>query len=821
MSQPRERPTLPAHARVVVIGGGVIGCSVAYHLVKRGWSDVVLLERDELTSGTTWHAAGLVSQLRATYNLTKLARYTAELFESLERETGHGTGFELTGSITIATTAERFEEIRRGASTARYCGIEVDVLSADQAVEKWPLLDPTGVVGAVYLPHDAVASPSEVTHALAFGARAGGALILEHTPVRDVRLANGRVTGVETDDGVIGCDVVVNCTGLWARDLGLASGVTIPLHAAEHFYIVTDVLPGLTPKLPYLRLLDDWSYLKSEGQKLLVGFFEPGAKPWQPGAPGDGGYIRLPEDWDHIGPYLEGAARRVPALGDVGIQLHFNGPEAFTPDDRYVLGPASGFDGYYVAAGFNSIGLGSGGGAGWMLAGWIVDGHPPMDLWDVDIRRFMPFQGNRRYLRDRTTEVLGLLYDMHWPFRQFESARGVRRTPFHDRLAARGACFGELAGWERANWYAPAGVEPRYHYSYARQNWFEHSAAEHQSVRSGVGLFDQSSFGKILVQGRDACALLNHISTANVDVAPGRVVYTQWTNERGGIEADVTVTRISPDEFLVITAGATVIRDLDFVRRSTQPSVHVFVADVSNQYAVLGLMGPRSRELLASVSDVDLSNDAFPFATSRQIDLGYATVRATRITYVGELGWELYIPSDVALHVFDTLAEAGRAVDLRPCGYHAMNSLRLEKAYRSWGHDISDEDTPLEAGLDFTIAWDKPGGFAGKEALAEQRENGVRRRLTTFVLDDPGPLLYHNEPIWRNGALVGRISSAAYGHTLGRALGLGYSTDPGSGLVTREYVESGSYEIEIGLDRYPAHASLKAPYDPTNSRIRS
>jgi glycine cleavage system aminomethyltransferase T len=528
----------------------------------------------------------------------------------------------------------------------------------------------------------------------------------------------------------------------------------------------------------------------------------------------------LPDDWDHLSPYIERAARRVPRLRDLGIQLFFNGPESFTPDDRYILGEAPGLDGYFVAAGFNSVGFQSGGGAGRVVADWIVDGHPPIDLWEVDIRRLMPFQNNRRYLYARTTETLGLLYDMHWPFRQVETARGVRRSPFHDRLAARGACFGEVSGWERANWYAPPGVEPRYVYSYGRQNWFEHAAEEHRAVREDVAVFDQTSFGKILVQGRDAEAALNRLCTADIAVEPGRIVYTQWLNERGGVESDVTVTRVDERSFLVITTGTSTVRDLEWLRRRLPPDAAVSHVDVTNSYGVLGIMGPRSRELLASLSDADLSNDAFPFGTSREIDLGLAFVRASRITYVGELGWELYIPTDVATHVYDTIVAAGDAFGLRHAGYHALNSLRIEKAYRHWGHDMTDEDTLMEAGLSFTAAWDKPGGFVGRDALLRQREAGVDRRLAVFTLRDPEPLLLHNEPIWRDGVLVGRTTSGMFGHTVGRSVGLGYVRRD-DGPVTADWLAAGRYEVEVANERFAADTSLRPPYDPDGLRTHA
>ena len=812
---------LPAQARVVVIGGGIVGASVVYHLTERGWTDVLLLERKRLTSGTTWHAAGLVGQLRATYNMSLLASYAKDLFAELERRTGTGTGFIQPGSLLVATTEGRWEEIRRNASMAHLVGVELELLGRDRVAELWPLMDARDVIGAAYLPGDGVAGPTEVTHALALAARMAGAGVHEQTPVLEVLRRGGRVSGVRTDRGDIACEYVVNCTGMWARELGATSGVGIPLHAAEHFYLVTEPIDGLTPDLPVLRLPDDATYARNEAGKLMVGFFEPNAKPWATdGIPADAEFLTLPADWDHLEPWIERAARRIPAFGQVGIQLFFNGPESFTPDDRYVLGEAPGLGGYFVAAGFNSVGFASGGGAGRAVADWVVDGHPPMDLWEVDIRRFMPFQRNRRYLHERTTETLGLLYEMHWPFRQMTTSRGIRRSPLHDRLAARGACFGEVAGWERANWYAPAGVEPRYEYSYGRQNWFPSSAEEHRAVREGVGLFDQTSFGKILVQGRDAETELGRVCAADVAVEAGRIVYTPWLNERGGIESDVTVTRLDETRFMVVTTGTSTMRDLDHLRRVVDPGARVAVTDMTSAEAVISVMGPRSRELLAALSDSDLSNAGFPFGTAREIDLGMTFVRAARVTYVGELGWELYIPTEFAVHLYDELVRTGASFGLRHAGYHALDSLRIEKGYRHWGHDMTDEDSPLQAGLGFTVAWDKPGGFIGRDALLRQRDEVLRRRLAVVILDDPEPLMYHNEPVLRDGRIVGRITSAAFGHTIGRSIGLGYVTRD-DGPVTAGWLASGRIEVEIALERVAATASLRAPYDPTNERIRA
>ncbi|MSR13200.1 MAG: FAD-dependent oxidoreductase [Gammaproteobacteria bacterium] len=811
---------LPRHANVVIVGGGIVGCSVAYHLTQRGCRDVVLLERRQLTCGTTWHAAGLVGQLRATYNMTQLAQYTTGLYASLEAITGQATGFRQTGSIAIASTAGRLEELQRGASMAKCFGLEVELLTPGEIAGKWPGVRTDDLIGGVFLPKDGRTNPIDTTQALAKGARAGGARIFEHVVIDEIIVTDGRARGVRTASGDIEADVVVNCAGMWAHGLGARAGVTIPLHAAEHFYIVTEQMAGLSSDLPVLRDPDSCAYFKEDAGKLLVGWFEPVAKPWgMQGIPATFCFEQLPDDLKHIEPLLIKAAQRYPALADAGIKLFFNGPESFTPDDRYLLGEVPEVRNLYVAAGFNSIGIQSAGGVGRVLADWVLDGHPPMDLWDVDIRRCMPFQRNRRYLHDRTVESLGLLYAMHWPYRQPETARGVRRSILHERLAARGACFGEVAGWERANWFAPVGARSEYEYSYGRQNWFDASAQEHRAVRETAGLFDQSSFAKFLVQGSDSETALNWICANSVSVPVGKVVYTQWLNERGGIEADLTITREAADRYMVVTAAASATRDLAWLQRQIPANSRAVVTDVSSGFAVLGLMGPRSREILARVTDADLSNAGFPFGTSRIIDLAYARVRASRITYVGELGWELYIPTEFAPGVFDALLEAGAPSELQLAGYHALNSLRMEKGYRHWGHDIADEDSPLQAGLEFVVAWNKPGGFIGRDALLAQQARGLNRRLVQFALRDPLPLLYHNEPIWRDDRIVGRVTSGMFGHTLGRSLAMGYVTNT-DGPADRAFIEGGRYEIEIACRRYGADVSIGGWYDARNLRVR-
>ncbi|MDH3660352.1 MAG: FAD-dependent oxidoreductase [Alphaproteobacteria bacterium] len=812
---------LPAQTDVLIIGGGIIGCSIAYHLTKVGISDVVLLERKQLTSGTTWHAAGLVGQLRATRNMTELAKYTSELFQTLEAETGQATGFKQNGSISLALNDQRMEELKRGASMAKNFGLEVEVVGPSDIAAMYPMLNLEGAVGGVFLPKDGQTNPIDTTQAYAKGARMGGARIVENVKVDTILVEGGRAVGVRTAEGEIRAGTTVLAAGMWSRELAADVGVSVPLHAAEHFYIVTEPIEGLAKDLPVLRSPDECAYYKEDAGKILLGAFEPEAKPWgMQGIPQGFEFETLPEDFDHFEPILEMAVNRLPLLADAGIQTFFNGPESFTPDDRYLLGETAEVKDLFVAAGLNSIGIQSSGGAGKVLAEWIRDRHPPIDLIDVDIRRMQPFQSNRRYLHDRTTEALGLLYAMHWPFYQYTSARGARRSPFHEALVRAGAVMGELSGWERPNWFAPEGVEPVYRYSYGRQNWFEHTAAECRAVRDAVGLFDQSSFSKFLVTGPDAARVLNRICANEVNRPPGTVVYTQWLNERGGIEADLTVTRLSETEFLVVSTAAGQTRDFAWLKRHIPEDARCTAVDVTSGLPMLGLMGPNSRALLEELSGEDFSNAAFPFGTSREIEIGYARVRASRITYVGELGWELYIPAEFAAHVFETIVDAGRRHGLVNAGYHAMNACRMEKAYRHWGHDIGDEDTPLEAGLGFAVAFEKPAGFIGRDALLRQKEAGVpKRRLVQFKLESDKKLLYHEEPIYRDGELIGSITSGMYGHRLDASLGMGYLRAADG--VTKGFVDGGSYEIEIAWERVPAKAQLGAFYDPKMERVKA
>ena len=813
---------IPSQARVVIIGGGVIGCSVAYHLAKEGWKDIVLLERKQLTSGTTWHAAGLIAQLRATANMTKLAKYSQELYGALEQETGVATGFKRCGSITVALSEERREEIFRQAAMARAFGVEVEEISPAEIKAKYEHLNIDGAKAGVWLPLDGQGDPANIALALAKGARQMGARVIERTCVTRIAKTGRRVIGVDwlSDDGAdhghIAAEMIVNCAGMWGHQVGRMAGVNVPLHACEHFYIVTEAIPGLQ-QLPVLRVPDECAYYKEDAGKMLLGAFEPNAKPWaMNGIPKDFEFDQLPEDFDHFEPILEAAVNRMPMLAEAGIHTFFNGPESFTPDDAYHLGLAPEMDNVWVAAGFNSIGIQSAGGAGKALAAWMDTGEKPFDLGDVDISRMQPFQGNKTYLFERSRETLGLLYADHFPYRQKATARGVRRTPFHEHLKAQGAVFGEIAGWERANWFADKGQNPEYAYSWARQNWFENAAREHRAVRENVGMYDMSSFGKIRVEGPDAETFLNHICGADMSVPAGKIVYTQFLNARGGIEADVTVTRLSETAYLVVTPAATRLADQTWLMRH-KGAHNVVLTDVTAAEGVLAVMGPRARDLLNKVSPADFSNDANPFGTAQEIELGMGLARVHRVSYVGELGWEVYISSDMAAHAFEVLHQAGHDMGLKLCGMHMMDSARIEKGFRHFGHDITCEDHVLEAGLGFAVSKTK-AEFIGRDAVNAKRDQGLQTRLVQFLLNTPEPLLYHNEPIVRDGQIVGYLSSGNYGHTLGGAVGMGYVPCPGE---TAAELLASDYEIEVMGTRIAATASLKPLYDPKSERVRA
>ena len=812
---------IPKTARAVIIGGGVVGCSVAYHLARLGWNDVVLLERKQLTCGTTWHAAGLIGQLRATQNMTRLAKYSAELYKSLESETGVATGLRQGGSVSVALTGERREELYRQAAMARAFGVPVEELSPAEVKEKYRHINLEGVTGGVWLPTDGQADPANIALALAKGARQNGVRVIENVKVSGMSKKRRRVTGVDWksdnggERGHISCEMIVNCAGMWGREVGLMAGVNVPLHACEHFYIVTEGIDGLE-RMPVLRVPDECAYYKEDAGKILLGAFEPNSKPWgMKGIPDNFEFDQLPEDFDHFEPVIEAACNRVPIVAEAGIHTFFNGPESFTPDDAYHLGLAPEMDNVWVAAGFNSIGIQSAGGAGHALSLWMDSGEKPFDLGDVDISRMQPFQGNRHYLFERSKETLGLLYADHYPYRQKATARGVRRSPFHHHLIEHGAVMGEIAGWERPNWFANEGQKREYRYSWGRQNWFENAAYEHNAMRTGVGMYDMSSFGKIRVEGPDAASYLNYIGGGEFDVPIGKIVYTQFLNVNGGIEADVTVTRLAETAYLVVTPAATRLADQTWMERH-QGAFRVAITDVTAGEGVLAVMGPRSRELMMSVSPNDFSSETNPFGTAREIELGMGIARAHRVSYVGELGWEIYVGSDMAGHAFEIIWEAGRNCGLKLCGMHVMDSCRIEKGFRHFGHDITCEDHVLEAGLGFAVKTQKDG-FIGRDSVLRKRDEGLKARMLQFRLTDPEPLLYHNEPIVRDGEIAGYLTSGNYGHCLGGAIGMGYVPCPGQSGAE---ILASTYHVDVAGTRVRAEVSLKPMYDPKGDNMR-
>jgi 4-methylaminobutanoate oxidase (formaldehyde-forming) len=812
---------LPSHAQVVIIGGGVIGCSVAYHLTKLGWRDILLLERKQLTAGTTWHAAGLV-EAGGFYSETmiEMAKYTRELYQRLEDETGQSTGYKPVGYLEFATSPSRLEGLRRVASFDRLFDVQMEEISPEKVKELWPLAYTEDMLAGFFTPGDGRVNPVDATMALAKGAVKGGAQILEEVEVTGIQQKNGFVHGVVTTEGEIEAEYVVNCAGMWAREIGKMAGVSVPLQASEHYYLITEPIEGVNSDYPVLVDLDRYAYYREEHGGVLLGLFEPVAAPWgMDGFPKDFCFGEIKPDWDRMMPYIEEAMDRIPIMKEAGINKLFCGPESFTPDLEPLMGEAPELKNFFVAAGFNSLGILLGGGAGRVMADWIVRGMPDVDVTGIDIARLSPFQNNPKYLQDRTIEVLGYMFEEQYPNRQFETARNGRKSAFHDRLAEAGAYFGSYAGWEYPEWFAPPGVQPKVEYAWGRQNWFDYSAAEHRATREGVTLMDYSVMGKILVQGRDAEKYLNRICANNVSVPTGKIVYTQMLNERGMIEADLTVTRLAEDQYLILTGDGTSTHVQAWVKRQIPSDAHAIVTNITSAYSVLNLQGPKSRDLLGRVTHADMSNELFPYLTMQEIDIGYAPVKAFRVTYVGELGWELYIPTEFSLHVFDTLVKEGKEVGLKHMGLQALDTLRLEKAYRDYGNDIDNVDSPLEVGLGFFVDFDKPGGFIGKEALLQRKKVGLKYRMVQFLLQDPEPMLHYGEPVIRNGEPVGYIMSGGYGHTLGGSVGVGPVENNG-GTVTPEYIKKGDYELEVAGVRYPAKASLRPMYDPKLERVR-
>ena len=809
---------LPSDCAILIIGGGAVGASVAYHLGAFGAKNVVLLEQNQLGAGTTWHAAGMVGRLRTSNSLTRINQYSADLYSRLEADTGHSVGWKQVGSVIVARSPERMVQLRRTTAMAELLGVEACMISAAEAGEKYPLMRTDDLLGAAWLPHDGKVIPREIPVALAKGAAARGVHVREGVRVISLLHDQGRVTGVETDHGTIRAGLVVLCGGMWARQLALAAGVSVPLYPVEHHYVVSNPIPGAHDALPLGRDPDLCIYFRGEGNGIMLGAFQKYTKPWNayPVAP-DFAFRLLEPDWDKYQEPLAAGKWRLPCLESSGFERFVNGPESFTPDNQFLLGETPELRGLFVAAGFNSVGIASAGGVGKYLAEWILEGQPTMDLWSVDIRRFGPLANNLPFLRERVTEVLGLHYQMAWPNRELESARDLRQSPLHAKLDAAGACFGVRNGWERPNWFASGCQEPLTEYSFGRQNWFDNQAREHRAAREAVALFDQSAFGKLAIKGRDACAFLQRLCGNDVDVAVGRVVYTGLFNARGGFESDVTLVRLKRDEYLMITGSSQVVRDADWLGRQRQPEEHVEWMDVTADRAVIGVMGPRSRELLSRLTREDLSNSGFPFGAARVIDLGRARVLALRMTYVGELGWELHLSASQAVELYLALKRAGDGLGLLDAGHYAIQSLRLEKAYRAWGSELSIEETPLEAGLGFAVGWNKPMDFVGRAALIEQRRRGWRKQLLTFVLEDPQPVLWGSEPILLNGRPVGYTTSGSYGHTLGAAVGMGYVKLEAP--QTAAAIPPGRFEIDVNGVKVSARAFLKAPYDPNRSRI--
>jgi 4-methylaminobutanoate oxidase (formaldehyde-forming) len=803
---------------VVVIGGGVIGCSTAYHLAKLGCADVVLLEHEQLTSGTTWHSAAQVRQLRSTENLTKLIRYSAELYASLQQETAVATGWRQTGSLSIATTRDRLTHINRQASLARAFGVEAQQISPAEAKQMWPLLRADDVIGAVYSPSDGRVNPSDLCAALARGAKARGAKFIEHVTVNGFETANGRIAAVQTDRGRIACDAVANCTGLWGRQVSQYAGVSTPLYACEHFYLLTKPIAGVDPHLPTLSDHDGHLYMRDEVGGLLIGCFEPLGKalPLEQ-LPANFAFDLLNEDWDHFEPMMHDAIHRIPALESAEVRTLVNGPESFTPDGSFLIGEAPELAGFFVACGMNSVGIASGGGVGRALAEWMLEGNPTMDLWPVDIRRFAQFHNNVKALRERVPEVLGLHYAITYPHREHHSARDIRRTALHDRLLAKGARFTERMGWERSAWFAPLDQAVSTDLTFGRPGWFERVAIEHRAARNDVVVFDQSTFTKLLVQGTGAERVLQRLCANDMAVAPGGIVYTPMLNANGGYESDMTVMRLTHNCYLLVTGTTQATRDMHWIQNHLADEDHVYLTDMTSAYAVISVMGPRSRELLTRVSPDDFSNQAFPYYSSRDIEIGYTVCRAARLSYVGELGWELYIPTEYAAAVYDTLFEAGGDLGLIDAGMNALTSLRIEKGYRAWGADLTPDYTPFEAGLGFAVKFDKRTNFIGRDALRKLRETPPSRRLIMLTLNDPAVLVHGGEPIVYGETIVGQITSCAYGHTVGHAVAMGY-IDLGK-PVTAATLKNASFTLELAGECVAVTATLKAPYDAKGERL--
>ncbi|ARN81539.1 GcvT family protein [Methylocystis bryophila] len=812
---------LPKSAQVIVVGGGIVGCSVAYHLAKRG-KEVLLLERHQLTAGSTWHAAGLVGQLRTNANITRLLGYSVELYDKLEAETGYATGWKRNGGLRLACNPDRWIEVKRQATTARSFGLEMQLLSAKEAQALWPLMNVDDVIGAAFLPTDGQANPSDITQALAKGARLAGAKFLEGVSVTNLIVENGRLLGLLTDQGRIECEKAVLCCGQWTARLAARAGACVPLTPVRHQYIVTEAIEGVTASLPTLRDPDRLTYYKEEVGGLVMGGYEPNPIPWsETHVPDDFAFRLLEDDWEHFEPIMSLALGRVPALASAGVKQMINGLESFTPDGNWMIGETPEVRNLFVGAGFNAFGIASAGGAGMALAEWVADGEPPFDLWAVDIRRFGPHHQDLGWVRNRTLEAYARHYAIAWPAEEYGSGRPLRRSPLYDRLQQRGACFGEKMGFERPNWFADlsAGEVPQDRYSYNKPGWFDAVGREHHACRDRAALFDQTSFAKALLVGRDAEAALSWIAANDVAKPPGSVIYTQMLNRKGGIECDLTVTRLERDRYYIVTGTGFATHDFDWIERSIPEGLDATLINVTSSNAVLALMGPRAREILSSCCADDVSNAAFPFMTAREIKVAGAPVTAIRVTYVGELGWELHVPVEFAVSVYDRLMEAGAPFGLANAGYRAIESLRLEKGYRAWGADIGPDHTPLMAGLGWAVKLKSNQAFQGREALEQMSKEPLSRRLVGFSVDDPEVTLLGRETIYRDGERVGWLSSGGFGYTIGKAIGYGYVRHAGG--VDEEFLRKGSYELDVAGERIRACVSLTPFFDPRGLRPRA
>jgi sarcosine dehydrogenase len=811
---------LPKTAKAVVIGGGIIGCSTAYHLGKLGWTDTVLLERKKLTSGTTFHAAGLVGQLRTSANITQLLGYSVDLYKRLEAETGLGTGWKMNGGLRLACNEERWTEVKRQATTAQSFGLDMQLLTPQEAFDLWPLMTIDDLIGAAYLPTDGQANPSDITQALARGARMAGVSIFEDTEVIDLEIDKGRIRAVITEHGRIECERVVVCAGQWTRAFAARFGVNVPLVSVEHQYIITESF-GVPSNLPTLRDPDRLTYYKEEVGGIVMGGYEPNPIAWaKSGIPEGFHYTLLDSNYDHFEQIMEQALGRVPALENVGVKQLLNGPESFTPDGNFILGEAPELRNFFVGAGFNAFGIASAGGAGMALAEWVSKGEPPYDLWPVDIRRFGRPHFDTDWVRTRTLEAYGKHYTLAFPFEEYSSGRPCRKSPLYDRLKAQGACFGEKLGWERPNWFADlfANEEPKDVYSYERQNWFEAVGREHKAVREAAVIFDQTSFAKFTLKGRDAEAALSWIAANDVAKPVGSLVYTQMLNDKGGIECDLTCARIAEDDYYIVTGTGFATHDFDWIARNIPGDLHAELVDVTSAYSVLSLMGPNARAVLEKVTSSDVSNAGFPFGRVTTIGIAGCPVRALRITYVGELGYELHVPIEYATTVYDALMAAGNPFHLVNAGYRAIESCRLEKGYRAWGSDIGPDHTPIEAGLGWAVKTKKATPFRGREAIERQLSSGVKKMLACFVPDDPDVVLLGRETIYRDGKRVGWLSSGGFGYTIGKAIGYGYVRDAEG--VTEDFVLSGTYELDVARARVPCRVSLTPLYDAEMARVK-